>query len=230
MHQPLLDTMKGSFESTHEMLKRNKDFGKSKLAKLMLKVADIDKFAKLMLFGNLINQQIKHLPPMSVEQEKHMIETLKLPLTRAHESLQKLKKIEKIRKKSVNPVHYDNPYSLRPTHMPNLYDGTGICAWEAENVDALYTKRQNAIKAYYDMMAKNTEFVKKINDGGADAVVFAKIDRFMMIMKTLPPGPNKESEQERIEYLELATEYVENLIHLRKVLMQELNNAIRESK
>ncbi len=222
VHQLLLDTMKGTFEK----VKQDKTMAKSKMGKLMLKIADADKFAKLMLFGSLINQQIKHLPPMSVEQEKHMIENLKLSLTSAHESLQKIKKVKN---KGVNPVHYENPYSLRPTQMPNLYVGTGACAWEAENVDALYTKRQKAIKAYYDMVAKNTEFVKKIHSG-AEAAMFAAVDRSMMIMKTLPPGPNKESEQERIEYLELATEFVEDVIQMIKVLMQELKKLISQMK
>ena len=67
MGQVLLDTMHGQFKKAEKMLTKN-----SPLRKIM----DVEQFAKLLSTGYLMNQQFKHLPPMSAEQEKQLIEAL----------------------------------------------------------------------------------------------------------------------------------------------------------
>jgi hypothetical protein len=186
----------------------------SKVVKLRLDMTNPVKMAKLMHFGHLINQQIKHLPPMTVEQEKGLLEKLKTSLSIQKESLQEVK--------TRKAVHYENPHPLRATHMPDLYVGTQACAWETtENVGALYTKRKNAIKAFYDMLAKNAKILEYFGEGKISQTIEA-FDKNLVLLKSLPPGPNKESEQERITYAEILTEYVGIMLQALKLLMQKM--------
>jgi hypothetical protein len=156
---------------------------------------------------------------MSEVQEKRLLEKLKTTLSKEKASMGVFKP---------QKVHYKNPHPLRATHMPNLYVGKQDCAWETtEDVGALYTKRQNTIKAFYDMLAKNAKFIENAKEGAYSDVLEAFDNKFEF-MSLLPPGPNKESEHERIEYIEIVTEYMKNLLQMLKHLMQELKQMARQ--
>lgn len=211
--QLVLDTMQASYEDAQKT---------PEASKLILDMKNPEKMAKFWHFSHLMNQQIKHLPPMTVEQEKRLLEKLKTSLIRQKESLKEFK--------NRKAVHYENPYPHRATHMPDLYVGTQACAWETtEDVGALYTKRLNAIKAYYDMLAKNTNIAEYFqigyfgySDDGNLSQKFRAFGKTLVLLNSLPPGPNKESEQERITYVETLTNYVRMILQGLKLLMQKL--------
>ena len=225
-HQFFMDKMYGTISAALKSQKNTSKMNKksSKMNKIIMKTLDMDRLAKQVSMQFIINQNVKHLPPMSAEQESQLIQQLKVTLNKVHENLKQMKT-----DKSVKAVQYDNPYPFKPTAMPNLYSATSDCAWESDDVGNLYAKRQAAIKAFYTMLEKNTKFLGELKTGKMSEL-FALVDKNMMLMKSLPPGPNKKSEQERIEYLEISKDIVEDTLIFLNYVMYEMKKLFSQLK
>jgi hypothetical protein len=225
-HQTLLDIVHTLFL---QMKSNKKLFGtldKSGLGKALKMAANPDTVAKQLLVSYPVQEQSLLYPPMSKQQELHLIQSVEKRMEKTKEAMKTLRK--KL-PKTLKVVPYKNPYKVEGTRMPDLYVGSGECVWESDDVDSLYKKRLSAIKDIQHTFQQYKKLTEKLAFAKASDL-HEQVKEHMEQLQTLPPGPTKEAEQERIVYITYYNQYFKVIFAGIKDFFDDLKTVLKKLK
>lgn len=194
---------------------------KGSLGKLMETMINPENIAKIASYTFPVTTQMLQFPPMSEKQETIMIQ-------QAERSLQQVKEVMKTMMKQlpkdIKIVTYSNPYPIKRTNMPNLYVGNAECSWESEaGIDTLYKKRLATLEQVQKTLTKNEKIFGDMKMKGTNInTMLITFYETLELFKTIPPGPTKESEQERIAFLTHQMGFFKTIMNLIQSMMKEL--------
>ncbi len=212
------------FSMYKHMKLEDKMSGSGSIGKLMETMANPDRVAKMASLSFPIQSQFMRFPPMSASQETVIIRQIEAALQKGKEGI---KEVTKQIPKNVKMLTFKNPYPMQPSSMSDLYVGNGECAWESTtDVMPLYKKRQEVIQQIRHTFSQKEKTMKDFKMGNI-GTLFSTFYDLMDLLYSLPPGPNKESEQERIAYLTNQNKFFKEMFKLIEGVKKEIKYALQ---